>query len=331
MSSKPLPQYDFEAIRRMALEVIEIECSAVNALADRLDEAFMQACQAMLECQGRVVVIGVGKSGHVGGKVAATLASTGTPAFFGHPAEAVHGDLGMIQPGDVVLAISNSGETDEVNTILPPLKRIGVTLISMTGNPASTLAQHSDVHIDVGVEKEACPLGLAPTSSTTAALVMGDALAISLLETRGFTHEDFARSHPAGQLGRRLLLHIRDVMHSGDDIPSVPDSATISETIVEMTRKRLGMSAVLDSNRRVIGVYTDGDLRRTMDAGVDLHETPITEVMTRGGRSIEPGALAAEAVQMMEEFRIQGLLVIDGGGELVGALNFQDLLKAGVV
>jgi arabinose-5-phosphate isomerase len=277
-----------------------------------------------------VVVIGVGKSGHVGNKIAATLASTGTPAFFVHPAEAVHGDLGMIQPGDVVLALWNSGETDEVNTILPPLKRIGVTLIAMTGNPESTLARHSDIHLNVSVDKEACPLGLAPTSSTTAALVMGDALAVSLLESRGFTREDFARSHPAGQLGRRLLLHIRDVMHSGDDVPSVVETATVSETIVEMTRKRLGMSAVLASDGRVSGVYTDGDLRRTMDAGVDLRETPITEVMTRNGKTIASGALAAEAAQMMEEHGIQGLLVVDDG-QLVGALNFQDLLKAGVV
>jgi len=230
-----------------------------------------------------------------------------------------------------MLALSNSGETDEVNTILPPLKRIGVTLIALTGNPSSSLARHSDVHIDVSVEKEACPLGLAPTSSTTAALVMGDALAVSLLESRGFTREDFARSHPAGQLGKRLLLHIRDVMHSGDSIPAVTETATISETIVEMTRKRLGMSAILDSNGNVTGVFTDGDLRRTMDDGIDLHKSSITRVMTHGGKTIEPGALAIEAVQMMQEFRIQGLLVVEESGELVGALNFQDLLNAGVV
>lgn len=331
MNSKPRPQTDRNAISKMALKVIDIEARSIAALAERVDENFIAACECILDCAGRVVVIGIGKSGHIGSKIAATLASTGTPAFFVHPAEAMHGDLGMIQPGDAVLAISNSGETDEVNTILPPLKRIGVTLIAMTGNAGSTLARHSDIHLDVGVEQEACPLGLAPTSSTTAALVMGDALAVSLLESRGFTPEDFARSHPAGQLGKRLLLHIRDVMHGGDDIPSVPETATISQTIVEMTRKRLGMSAVLDTAGRVIGVYTDGDLRRTMDAGVDLHTTPITEVMTRNGKSIGPGALAAEAVQMMDEFRIQGLLVIDDDGVLVGALNFQDLLRAGVV
>jgi arabinose-5-phosphate isomerase len=330
MNSRPRTNPDREAIARMARDVIEIEAEAVAALSSRIDEHFIDACEKLLACTGRVVVIGVGKSGHVGNKIAATLASTGTPAFFVHPAEAVHGDLGMIQPGDVVLALSNSGETDEVNTILPPLKRIGVTLIAMTGNPESTLARHSDIHLNVSVDKEACPLGLAPTSSTTAALVMGDALAVSLLQSRGFTREDFARSHPAGQLGRRLLLHIRDVMHSGDDVPSVVETATVSETIVEMTRKRLGMSAVLASDGRVSGVYTDGDLRRTMDAGVDLRETPITEVMTRNGKTIASGALAAEAAQMMEEHGIQGLLVVDDG-QLVGALNFQDLLKAGVV
>lgn len=331
MSSEPSQKPDIDAIRRMALAVIETEAGAVQALAGRIDEAFAQACEAILACRGRVVVIGMGKSGHIGRKIAATLASTGTPAFFVHPAEASHGDLGMILRDDIVLALSNSGETDEVNAILPPLKRIGVTIVAMTGNPESTLAGHADFHIDVGIELEACPLGLAPTSSTTAALVMGDALAVSLLESRGFTREDFARSHPAGQIGRRLLLHIRDIMHSGEDIPSVPESATISETIVEMTSKRLGMSAIVDGSGRVVGVYTDGDLRRTMDAGVDLHQSPITEVMTRGGQTIGPGALAAEAVQKMQEFRIQGLLVVDEENILVGALNFQDLLKAGVV
>ncbi len=320
-----------EALRKMAVGVIETEASAVSALVERVDESFISACEAMLTCSGRVVVIGVGKSGHIGSKIAATLASTGTPAFFVHPSEASHGDLGMIRKDDVVLALSNSGETDEVNTILPPLKRIGVTLIALTGNASSSLAKHSDIHIDVSVEKEACPLGLAPTSSTTAALVMGDALAVSLLESRGFTREDFARSHPAGRLGKRLLLHIHDVMHSGDAVPAVPETATISETIVEMSRKRLGMSAIVDSNGKVTGVFTDGDLRRTMDDGIDLHKTAITEVMTRGGKTIEPGALAIEAAQMMQEYRIQGLLVLEKDGELVGALNFQDLLNAGVV
>jgi arabinose-5-phosphate isomerase len=319
------------AIQALARAVIETEASAIAGLAQRIDDGFLAACDLMLGCRGRVVVIGVGKSGHVGGKIAATLASTGTPAFFVHPAEASHGDLGMIVPGDVVLALSNSGETEEVNLILPLLKRIGAKVIAMTGNPASTLAQHADAHVDVSIEKEACPLGLAPTSSTTAALVMGDALAISLLETRGFTREDFARSHPAGQLGRRLLLHIADVMHRGEDIPSVSEAASISQAIVEMTAKRLGMTAVLGADGRVTGVYTDGDLRRTLDSGLDPHATPVRQVMTRGGKHIGPDALAIEAVHLMQKHAIQGLLVIDGEERLVGALNFQDLLKAGVV
>ena len=319
------------AIQALARAVIETEASAVAGLLQRIDDGFLAACDLMLGCRGRVVVIGVGKSGHVGSKIAATLASTGTPAFFVHPAEASHGDLGMIVPGDVVLALSNSGETDEVNLILPLLKRIGVKIIAMTGNPGSTLARHADAHVDVSIEKEACPLGLAPTSSTTAALVMGDALAISLLETRGFTREDFARSHPAGQLGRRLLLHIGDVMHTGDEIPSVAENASISQAIVEMTAKRLGMTAVLGADGRVTGVYTDGDLRRTLDSGLDPHTTPVRQVMTKGGKHIAPDALAIEAVHLMQKHAIQGLLVIDDAGRLVGALNFQDLLKAGVV
>jgi arabinose-5-phosphate isomerase len=319
------------AIQALARAVIETEASAIAGLLQRIDDGFLAACDLMLGCRGRVVVIGVGKSGHVGGKIAATLASTGTPAFFVHPAEASHGDLGMIVPGDVVLALSNSGETEEVNLILPLLKRIGVKIIAMTGNPGSTLAQHADAHVDVSIEKEACPLGLAPTSSTTAALVMGDALAISLLETRGFTREDFARSHPAGRLGRRLLLHIADVMHRGEEIPSVPEAASISQAIVEMTAKRLGMTAVLGADGRVTGVYTDGDLRRTLDSGLDPHATPVRQVMTRGGKHIGPDALAIEAVHLMQKHAIQGLMVIDGEERLVGALNFQDLLKAGVV
>jgi len=319
------------AIQSLARAVIETEASAIASLSGRVDEGFLTACGFMLGCRGRVVVIGMGKSGHIGSKIAATLASTGTAAFFVHPAEASHGDIGMIKSSDVVLAISNSGETEEVNLILPLLKRLGAKLIAMTGNSESTLARHADAHIDVSVEKEACPLGLAPTSSTTAALVMGDALAISLLESRGFTREDFARSHPAGQLGRRLLLHIQDIMHRGDEIPVVPEQGSISEAIVEMTAKRLGMTAVVDADGRVVGVYTDGDLRRTLDSGLDPHTTPVSEAMTVGGKSITPDALAVEAVHLMQEHAIQGLLVIDRTGELVGALNFQDLLKAGVV
>jgi arabinose-5-phosphate isomerase len=319
------------AIQSLARAVIEIEASAVAGLSERIDEGFLTACSLMLDCGGRVVVIGMGKSGHVGNKIAATLASTGTAAFFVHPAEASHGDIGMIKASDVVLAISNSGETDEVNQILPLLKRLGVKLVAMTGNPRSTLARHADAHIDVSVEKEACPLGLAPTSSTTAALVMGDALAVSLLESRGFTAEDFARSHPAGQLGRRLLLHIKDIMHRDEEIPSVAEGASISQAIVEMTAKRLGMTAVTGPDGRVVGIYTDGDLRRTLDTGLDPHTTPVREAMTPGGKSIAPDALAVEAMQLMQMHAIQGLLVIDGSGRLVGALNFQDLLRAGVV
>lgn len=322
---------DTQAIQKLGKAVIEIEAAAVQNLLSRIDDAFVQACQAMLECRGRIVVIGMGKSGHVGHKIAATLASTGTPAFFVHPAEAGHGDMGMITRDDVVLALSNSGETDEVNSILPLLKRLGVTLIGMSGNPDSTLGRHANIHINVSVDQEACPLGLAPTSSTTAALVMGDALAIALLESRGFTREDFARSHPAGMLGRKLLLHIHDIMHTGDEIPRVRDDATISQTIMEMTQKKLGMSAVTDSGGQVLGIFTDGDLRRTLDAGLDPHSTPITQVMTRNGKHIGPQALAVEAAQMMQEFGIQGLLVLESDGKLVGALNFQDLLKAGIV
>jgi arabinose-5-phosphate isomerase len=320
-----------DAIQALAKAVIETQASAVSELQNRIDDGFLAACSYLLECSGRVVVIGMGKSGHIGSKIAATLASTGTPAFFVHPAEASHGDLGMIKSRDVVLALSNSGETDEVNTILPLLKRIGVTIVAMTGNPGSTLAKHADAHINVGVEKEACPLGLAPTSSTTAALVMGDALAISLLETRGFTREDFAMSHPAGRLGRRLLVHIRDIMHKGEQVPSISQDASISQAIVEMTAKRLGMTAVLDSAGKVVGIYTDGDLRRTLDAGLDPHTTPVSQVMTIGGKSITPDALAMEAMQKMQSHSVQGLLVIEDDGQLVGALNFQDLLKAGVV
>jgi len=322
---------DKSAIINLGRAVIESEATAVNALLQRIDDRFVSACRCMLDCSGHIIVMGVGKSGHVANKIAATLASTGTPAFFVHPAEAGHGDMGMITREDMVLALSNSGEAAEVLAILPPLKRMGVKLIAMTGSPASTLASHADIHIDVSVGQEACPLGLAPTSSTTAAMAMGDALAVALLEARGFTHEDFARAHPAGQLGRKFLLLIRDVMHSGADVPKVTADATISQTIVEMTRKRLGMSAIVDSNDKVVGIYTDGDLRRTLDSGLDPHATLISQVMTRGGKMIGPNALAAEAAQMMEAYQIQGILVVDGENQLIGALNFQDLLKAGVV
>lgn len=322
---------DKHAIVCLGRAVIETEAAAVSALLQRIDEQFVNACSCMLDCKGRIIVSGVGKSGHIAGKIAATLASTGTPAFFLHPAEAGHGDMGMIKREDVVLALSNSGETPEVTALLSSLKRLGIRLIAMTGKPASTLARHADIHIDVSVAQEACPLGLAPTSSTTVALVMGDALAVALLQARGFTREDFARSHPAGQLGRKLLLHIRDVMHSGPAIPVVSENATVSQTIMEMTRKRLGMSAIVDNAGHVSGIYTDGDLRRTLDAGLDPHSTAISRVMSRNSKHIGPDALAVEAVQMMETYAIQGLLVVDQDRQLLGALNFQDLLKAGVV
>lgn len=320
-----------DAMKRLARDVIETEAKAVSGLLERIDDSFISACQAMLSCQGRVVVLGMGKSGHIGSKIAATLASTGTPAFFVHPAEASHGDLGMITPDDVVLVLSNSGETDEVKIILPILKRLGVSVIAMTGHPESSLAIHADIHLDVSVAEEACPLGLAPTSSTTAALVMGDALSVACLQTRGFTRDDFARSHPAGTLGRKLLLLIQDVMHTGEEMPVVPPTASVSEAIVEMTRKRLGLSAVVDSSGLVIGVYTDGDLRRTLDKNLDPHTTMVADVMTSGGHSIRQDALAAEAVQIMQDHRIQGLLVTDETGKLSGVLNFHDLLSAGVV
>lgn len=322
---------DSFALKELARAVINTEAAAVTSLLPRIDEAFVAACQLILGCRGRVVVLGMGKSGHIAGKIAATFASTGTPAFFVHAAEASHGDLGMITGEDVVLVLSNSGETDEVRQILPLLKRLGVSIIAFTGKPASTLATHADVHIDVSVQAEACPLGLAPTSSTTAALVMGDALAVSLLETRGFTAEDFARSHPAGQLGKRLLLHIQDIMHSGEEIPLVSATASLSDAIVEMTKKRLGMVAITDSDMKVQGVFTDGDLRRALEHEIDPHKTAVGEVMTRSSKTIQPEALAAEAVKMLQQYKIQGLLVVDDDSRLQGVLNFNDLLQAGVI
>jgi arabinose-5-phosphate isomerase len=322
---------DSFALKELARAVINTEAAAVASLVSRIDETFEAACQLILDCRGRIVVLGMGKSGHIAGKIAATLASTGTPAFFVHAAEASHGDLGMITAEDVVLVLSNSGETDEVRQILPLLKRLGVGIIAMTGKPASTLASHADVHINVAVQAEACPLGLAPTSSTTAALVMGDALAVSLLESRGFTAEDFARSHPAGQLGKRLLLHIHDIMHSGDAIPLVTANASLSEAIVEMTKKRLGMVVVADTEMNIQGVFTDGDLRRALEHAVDPHKTAVGQVMTRNGKTIKSNALAAEAVKMLQQHKIQGLMVVDDDSRLLGVLNFNDLLQAGVI
>jgi len=311
--------------------VIETEARAVSALAERMNGEFVRACRFMLGCRGRIVVLGMGKSGHIAGKIAATLASTGSPAFFVHPGEASHGDLGMITANDVVLALSNSGETDELLVILPLLKRLGVPLICMTGNPLSRLARGADVSIDVSVAEEACPLGLAPTASTTAALAMGDALAVALLENRGFTREDFARSHPAGSLGRRLLLHVADIMHTGHEIPKVPLGTLIKETLVEMSRKGLGMSAIIDREERVAGIYTDGDLRRTLDDPVDIRITPVESVMTPEPVTIGAEILAAEALRIMEQRKINSLLVVDEAGRLTGALNMHDLLRAGVV
>ena len=321
--------FDFAASGR---RVLATEVQGLEAIAARIDGAFSDACRLLLACRGRVVCTGMGKSGHIARKIAATLASTGTPAFHVHPGEAGHGDLGMVTDADVVLALSNSGETDELLMLLPVLKRQGNALIAMTGRPDSTLARQANVHLDVGVPAEACPLDLAPTASTTAALALGDALAVALLEARGFTADDFARSHPAGALGRRLLLHITDVMHAGDEVPRVRETATISEALVEMSRKRLGMTAVVDGDRRLLGLYTDGDLRRTLDdATVDLRGTPISAVMTRTPKTIGADALAVEAAQLMEAHKINALLVLDGERRVVGALNIHDLLRARVV
>lgn len=321
-----------DTVIRSARTVIKTEAAAIRALETKVDAAFVAACQMILSCKGRVVVSGMGKSGHIARKIAATLASTGTPSFFVHPGEASHGDLGMIQPDDLVLGISYSGETDELLYILPAIKRQGIGLISITGNPKSSLATQADLNLDANVPSEACPHGLAPTASTTAALVMGDALAVALLEARGFTSDDFARSHPAGSLGRRLLLHISDVMHAGDDVPRVGLEATLSEALVEMSRKRLGMTAVVDAANHLLGVFTDGDLRRALDDdGVDLRNASVAQLMTRGPKTIGSDKLAVEAAQLMEKHEINALLVVDKEGCVVGALNIHDLLRARVV
>ena len=311
--------------------VLEIERQALAAVGERIGGEFARACALVMAGRGRVVATGMGKSGHIARKIAATLASTGTPAFFVHPGEAGHGDLGMITDADVVLAISYSGESDEILMLLPALRRQGNTVIAMTGRPQSTLAREADVHLDVSVPAEACPLHLAPTSSTTATLALGDALAVALLEARGFTADDFARSHPAGSLGRRLLLHIDDVMHGGDALPRVGAGASVAEALVEMSRKRLGMTAVVDDGGRLLGLFTDGDLRRALDQGVDVRQTPIAEVMTRNPRTVRAGQMATEAAHLMEQHRINGLVVVDADGRAVGALNIHDLLRARVV
>ncbi len=315
----------------LARQVLTTEADAVRALAGRLDQNFYRAVELILACRGRVVVSGMGKSGHIGHKIAATLASTGTPAFFVHPGEASHGDLGMIAHDDVVIALSNSGESAEITSILPLIKRRGAKLIGMSGNPHSTLGTESDVHLNAAVDKEACPFNLAPTASTTAALALGDALAVVLLEARGFSVEDFARTHPGGSLGRRLLVRVRDVMHTGERLPRVTLAASTKEALLEMTDKGLGMTAVVDETDRVRGVFTDGDLRRALEKKLDILSVGVDQVMTPNPKTIGPDQLAAEAVEKMETLRINGLLVVNEDGQLAGALNMHDLLRAGVV
>lgn len=319
------------ALLASARRTLGVEIEGLRAMHERLDGAFATACHICLGCAGRVVVTGMGKSGHVARKIAATLSSTGTPAFFLHPGEAGHGDVGMLTREDALLALSNSGETAEVVGLLPYVKRLALPLIALTGHSGSTLARAADVHLDVGVASEACPHNLAPTASTTAALVMGDALAVALLEARGFSADDFARSHPGGSLGRRLLMRVEDIMRSGDALPHIGPAAPLAEGLLEMTRKGLGLTAVLDEERRVIGVFTDGDLRRVVDRRIDVHSATMSQVMTRGGRVIEPRALATAAAQLMERHRVTALLVVDEERHLVGALNVHDLMRAGVV
>jgi arabinose-5-phosphate isomerase len=315
----------------LARAVLRIEAREVEALASRLDDTFLRALDLILQCQGRVVVSGMGKSGLIGRKIAATLSSTGTPAFFMHPAEASHGDLGMITAQDVVVALSNSGENGELLSIVPLLKRMGARLISITGDPDSSLAREADVHLDASVSEEACPLGLSPTASTTAALALGDALAVALLDARGFSAEDFAGSHPGGALGRRLLIHVEDVMRSGPAVPSVDVGASLSAAMLEMTRKGLGMTAIIDADGKPVGIFTDGDLRRAFERGVQFNATLIREVMHPGPQTIPARRLAVEAVELMESRKINGLLVTDEHGKLIGALNMHDLLRAKVV
>lgn len=331
MSSPSAPGYHTDRAISLARQTLEIEAQALLALRDRQGEPFARAVQTILGCSGRVVVMGMGKSGHVGRKIAATLASTGTPAMFVHPAEASHGDLGMVTPSDVVIAISNSGESDELTAILPLLKRLGVRLIGMTGRAASTLARHSDVMLDTSVAQEACPLNLAPTASTTAQIALGDALAVALLDARGFREEDFARSHPGGALGRKLLTHVRDVMRQGEAVPRVRPETGFSAMMREMSAKGLGATAIVDADDRVLGIFTDGDLRRQIEQGRDLRGLTAGELMTRQPRTVRADALAVEAADLMEEARITSVLVVDEAGRLVGALNSNDLMRAKVI
>ncbi|HEU0219187.1 MAG TPA: KpsF/GutQ family sugar-phosphate isomerase [Gallionella sp.] len=315
----------------LAREVLGIEAAAVQALVTRLDNDFLRALDVILHCEGRVIVSGMGKSGHIARKIAATMSSTGTPAYFVHPGEASHGDLGMITSKDVIIALSYSGESQELMTIVPVIKRQGARLISMTGNPASSLAQAADVHLNAAVDKEACPMGLAPTASTTAALALGDALAVALLDAKGFGVEDFARSHPGGNLGRRLLTHVRDIMRSGEHLPMVREDAMLSDAILEISKKGVGMTAIVDVKQHVLGIYTDGDLRRTLEKKLDFNATPVRNVMSVNPHCIGPDALAAEAVQMMEQYNISQMLVVDEQHKLAGALNMHDLLHAKVI
>ena len=321
--------YTDEGLVELGRQALSVEIDGLRAQLPRLGTDFARACRICLNCRGRIVVTGMGKSGHIGGKIAATLASTGTPSFFVHPGEASHGDVGMITRDDAVLALSNSGETTEILTILPVIKRLGVPLIAFTGNSDSALALIATVHLDIRVPAEACPFNLAPTASTTAALAVGDALAVALLKARGFTEQDFVRSHPAGALGRRLL-YVKDVMRTGKQIPTVRADTTLAEGLLEVTSKGLGMTAIVDDSMRVLGVFTDGDLRRALDRAADLHATRMDQVMTTGPKSVLPSTLAAEAVHLMETHRITSLIVLDDQSRLVGALNVHDLLRAGV-
>ncbi len=322
---------DKQQVISSAKAVLETEASAIGALIERIDQSFYEAVEAVLACTGHVILTGMGKSGHVAQKIAATLASTGTPAFFVHPAEASHGDLGMIRTDSLVIALSNSGETEELLRLIPVLKRLGVNMVAITGQPSSSLAQHANLHLNVSVDREACPLGLAPTASTSAQLAMGDALALSVAQARGFTPDDFARSHPGGMLGRRLLMTIEDLMHRDEALPKVGEAASVAEAIMEMTRSRLGMCAVLDEHGVVIGVITDGDLRRHIHEINDVNQLSASHIMTPNPQTIQPHELAFEAVTLMQSRRIQGLLVTNAEGQLQGALNFQDLLQAGLV
>jgi len=315
----------------LAREVLRIEADAVQALAARLDKNFLHALDVILCCKGRVIVSGMGKSGHIARKIAATLSSTGTPAYFVHPGEASHGDLGVITGEDVIIALSYSGESQELLTIVPVIKRRGAKLVSMTGNPGSSLAKVADVHLNAAVDKEACPMGLAPTASTTAALALGDALAVALLDAKGFGAEDFAHSHPGGSLGRRLLTRVRDIMRSGERLPMVHEDALLSDAILEISKKGVGMTAIVDAGQYVLGIYTDGDLRRTLAKKFDFNATPVRSVMSVNPRCIGPDALAAEAVQIMEQYNISQMLVTDEQHQLIGALNMHDLLHAKVI